>query len=95
MNYSKKRKKRGYVVAVAQGSTFYVDGVSHIERDDACIPPVYEDDESASAAAEAEGIKLIRNMDGVMDGIYLDTPENRTLLRQAISDGCSYDSLIR
>lgn len=88
-----KRKKSGYVVAVAQGSTFYVNGVSHIERDDACVPPIFEDDESASTAAEAEGIKLIRDMEGVRDGIYLDTPENRALLQQAIAAGYSYDSL--
>lgn len=72
--------RKGYVISRAEGSSFYVDNVEHIERDDNCYPFMYQDDEEAVRAAEADGIKLIRDMPGVPDGVYVDTSENRHLL---------------
>lgn len=75
--------KKGYVIACAEGSGFYVDGVEHIERDDSCIPWMFEDDADAARAAEADGIKLIYGMQGVPDGVYVDSVENRQKLLAA------------
>ena len=75
-----KSSKKGYVIARAEGSSFYIDDAEHIERDDSCYPFMYQDDEEAACAAEADGIKLIRDMPGVPDGVYVDTSENRHLL---------------
>ena len=75
-----KSSKKGYVIARANGSSFYVDDAEHIERDDSCIPWMFEDDEEAARAAEADGIKLIYGMLGVPDGVYVDTPETRAIL---------------
>ena len=79
--------KKGYVIACAVGSGVYVDGVEHIERDDSCIPWVFEDDEEAARAAEADGIKLIYGMQGVPDGVYVDSVENRQKLLAATHNG--------
>ena len=75
--------KKGYIIACAVGSGFYVDDVEHIERDDSCIPWMFEDDEEAARAAEADGIKLIYGMQGVPDGVYVDSVENRQKLLEA------------
>lgn len=74
------RKCKGYVIAVSEGSSYYIDGAEHIERDDSCIPWVYENDEEAARAAEADGIRLIYDMPGVPDGVYVDTPKTRAIL---------------
>lgn len=79
--------KKGYVIARAEGSSFYVDDVEHIERDDSCIPWMFEDDAEAARAAEADGIKLIYGMQGVPDGVYLDSVENRQKLLAATHNG--------
>ena len=49
-----------------------------MERDDELFR--YADDEAVAKAAEQDGVRLIHGMDGVPDGVYLDTPENRQLL---------------
>ena len=77
--------RKGYVIAYAEGSEFYVDGVTHIERDDSCIPWMFEDDAEAARAAEADGIKLIYGIPGVPDGVYIDTPENRQRLQDHLA----------
>lgn len=91
-----KKNKKGYVVAIAAGSTFYVDDATHIERDDSCNPFVFQTDEEAAKAAEKDGIRLIHNMPGVMDGVYLDTPQNREILTRALENNEHfYQSLVK
>ena len=68
----------GYVFAVADGSEFYIPGALHVERDDELL--MFDDDEKAALAAERDGFPLIRGMDGVPDGVYLDTGENRAAI---------------
>ena len=69
---------KGYVIAIAEGSEFYIPKALHVERDDALF--LYADDEEAARAAEKDGINLIYGMDGIPDGVYLDTPENRAAI---------------
>ena len=38
----------------------------------------------AAKAAEQDGVRLIYGMDGIPDGIYIDTPENRELIRKGL-----------
>lgn len=67
--------EKGYVLAVGDG---YITGAVHVERDDELW--VYPDDAAAATAAEQDGVRLIYGMEGVPDGIYLDTPGNRTVI---------------
>lgn len=77
-------KKMGYIITVSQASSFYADGVSHVEKDDTCS--IYDSDAEATAAAEKRGYKFIRGMAGVMDGVYLDTQQNRNLLTKMLRE---------
>lgn len=79
-----KAGEKGYVTAVCDDSDFYIAGALHIERNDGLVPWLCKDDTEAAKAAEQDGIKLIYGMDGVGDGIYLDTPENRRVLENAL-----------
>ena len=76
-----------YVITTASGSEFYLDGAVHIERNDMLYGTVAMseefDDEDAAKAAERDGIRLIRGMKNVPDGVYLDTAENRVLISAA------------
>ena len=44
----------------------------------------YDGDFEAAKAAEQDGVRLIYGMDGIPDGIYIDTPENRELIRKGL-----------
>lgn len=80
--------ERGYVFAIADNSDFYIPEAVHVERDDTLW--LYEDDEAASKAAERDGVKLIRGMDHVPDGVYLDTPENRAVIAAQLEKHTEY-----
>lgn len=69
---------KGYVLAVAEDSEFYIPGALHVERDDSVM--ICDHDEDAAKAAELDGVKLIHGMEYVPDGVYLDTPENRAMI---------------
>lgn len=64
-------RNKSYIIAVADGSEFYIPEAEHIERNDELM--LVEDDIEAALDAERDGIKLIYGMDGVPDGVYLDT----------------------
>lgn len=68
----------GYVLAVAENSSFYIPDAVHVERDDDLF--LFADDEEAARAAERDGIQLIYGMGDVPDGVYVDTPENRAVI---------------
>ena len=68
----------GYVFAVADGSEFYIPGAFHVERDDELF--LFDDDQEAALAAERDGFPLVRGMEDVPDGVYLDTEENRAAI---------------
>jgi len=71
--------RKGYFIAVTDDSSdFYIPDVLHIQRDDSLA--IYPDDEAAALAAERDGIKLIYGMPFVPDGVYIDTPENRSII---------------
>lgn len=75
---------KGYVIALAEDSDFYIAGALHIERDDNIIPWKFSDDVEAAKAAERDGIKLVYGMDSIEDGVYLDTPDNWRVLENAL-----------
>ena len=78
----------GYVFAIADGSEFYIPGVLHVERDDELF--LFADDEEAALAAERDGFPLIRGMEDVPDGVYLDTEENRTAILLGLREHPEY-----
>ena len=60
----------------------YIPEALHVERiDDMAL---YDGDFEAAKAAEQDGVRLIYGMDGIPDGIYIDTPENRELIRKGL-----------
>lgn len=69
---------KGYLISVADNSSFYIPDALHIERDDSLM--LVKDDDAASRLAEQNGIKLIYGMEGVPDRVYLDTEENRDVI---------------
>jgi len=69
---------KAYVIAVADGSEFYIPNALHVERNDELMQVAT--DEEASIIAESEGIKLIYDLEGVPDGVYIDTEENRRII---------------
>ncbi len=79
---------RGYVLAVADGSDFYIPNALHVERDDDLF--LYADDESAAKAAERDDVQLIYGMEDVPDGVYVDTPENRIAILKGLEEFPEY-----
>lgn len=75
--------KSSWVLAYAEGSSFYIPNVLHVERNDELM--LVSDDEEACNEAEKAGIPLIYNMDGVPDGVYVDTHENRALIIEMLN----------
>ena len=75
--WTEKDAKRGYAVFVSD----YGNGAEHIEKIDEM--DVFADDAEAAEQAEKDGIKIIRDMKFIGEdyGLYLDTPENRELLK--------------
>ena len=76
----KNERETGYLIAVcheAEGP--YIRGAEHIEADREAW--IYENDADAARAAERDGVRLLYGMPYVADGVYLDTPENRLILR--------------
>lgn len=70
--------KRSWVIASACDSSFYLPEALHIERNDELM--LVENDEEASIEAEKDGVPLIYGVDGIPDGVYIDTEENRRII---------------
>lgn len=86
-------QKKGYVIAICDDSDFYIDNALHIECNDSLIPLRYQDDEEAAKAAEKDGVKLVYGMEGVADGVYVDTPDNRRILEHALRENLQKPSI--
>lgn len=71
-----------YALAVADGSEFYIPNAVHIERVDAVW--LVEDDVQAARLAEQDGVKLIHDMPHVAPGVYVDTLENRAVIKEML-----------
>lgn len=72
-----------WLLAYADGSEFYVPNALHVERNDELM--LVEDDEQASKEAEKAGVPLIYNMESVPNDIYVDTKENREIIRKMLT----------
>ncbi len=83
--------RKGYVLALADYSDFYIPNALHVERDDELF--LFEDDEEAAKAAERDGVRLIYGMENVPDGVYVDTPENRTAILDSLEKYPEYRSI--
>ena len=72
---------RGYVIAVCdEPDGAYVRGASHVEMDTRDWR--FNDDAEAARAAERDGVRLVYGIPFVEDGVYVDTPEHRTILER-------------
>lgn len=75
-------EEKSYLICIAEESDFYIPNALHIERNDSLM--LVKDDEEASIEAEKDGIKLIYNMAGVPNQVYVDTPENRKTIEEML-----------
>ena len=80
---SKNDDKSSWLLIYATGSEFYIPNALHIERNDELM--LVEDDEQASKEAEKAGIPLIYDMENVPDGVYVDTEENRKIIKEMLN----------
>lgn len=71
-----------WLFAYANESEFYIPNALHIERNDDLM--LVEGDEQASKEAEKAGISLIYGLEGVPDGVYVDTEENRAIITKML-----------
>lgn len=78
--WNEEDARRGYAICVSD----YGNGAEHIEKID--IMDVFEDDEEAAEQAEKDGIKIIHDIELPEEhrAAYIDTPENRELLKSLI-----------
>ena len=75
-------QEKGYFITATINHGSYIPEALHVERiDDMAL---YDGDFEAAKAAEQDGVRLIYGMDGIPDGIYIDTPENRELIRKGL-----------
>lgn len=84
-------KDKGYGIFVSNGSHFYIPGAEHIEMIDE--EAMFGDDEEACKQAEMDGVKLIYGMEGVSDGIYIDTLKNRNIIIKSLEQYPEYKKL--
>lgn len=75
-------EEKSYLICTADNSDFYIPTALHIQRNDELM--LVDTDEEASLDAEKDGIRLIYNMEGVPNGVYIDTEENRELIRKSL-----------
>lgn len=80
MKKEKNEMEKGYVLAVCDDSDYYIPNAEHIERNDSLTPWLFPDDAAAAKGAAADGVPLIYGMDGVEDGVYIDSSENRRII---------------
>lgn len=78
--FTEEDANRGYGVFTSD----YGNGATHIERID--IMEVFESDAEAAEQAEKDGIKIIHDIELPEEHIaaYIDTPENRELLKDLV-----------
>ena len=71
---------KGYIITVCNSENGpFICNALHVEMDTQNWP--YNDDDEAARAAQRDGVKLVYGIPFVEDGVYLDTPENRNLLK--------------
>lgn len=80
-NWGFEKTAKGYDIFVADGDQDIINAeqiqrIDEVER--------FDGDLSACEQAEKDGIQLIYGMDGVEDGRYIDTPENRETIHDSL-----------
>lgn len=75
--FTREDAERGYGVFTSD----YGNGAEHIQRLDCMM--IFDSDDEAAKQAEKDGIKIIHDMefDDENAAAYIDTPENRELLK--------------
>ena len=76
--FTREDAERGYGVFTSD----YGNGAEHIQRLDFMM--IFDSDNEAAEQAEKDGIKIIHDMefDDENSAAYIDTPENRELLKE-------------
>ena len=77
------KNSKGYLIAVTNDSDTLIPGALHIERNDSLM--IFTDDYEAAKQAELDGHKIIHDIPSIEDWTYIDTPENRAIIEQFLS----------
>ena len=82
------KNTKNWIIAVTTDAWDLIPNAEHIERNDAMIKQLPEDydDFAAARAAMSKGVKLISDIDGIYKDLYIDTPENRTIINAYIQE---------
>lgn len=75
---------QGYVITFSENSDYYIPEALYIKRDKLCNAFMYENDAAAAQGAIMDGVKLIHGMEDVPDGVYIDTEENRKIIKRML-----------
>lgn len=80
--WSEEDARHGYAIF----SSDFGNGATHIERIDEM--DVFDSDDEAAMQAEKDGIKIIRDLKFQSGHVanYIDTPENRELLKEFVEE---------
>ena len=83
-------KKKLYAVTICNGASDCIPNAEHIERIDELVEKLGKldeiDDFVAAQMAKADGIKLIDDIDGIYKDFYVDTKENRKIIRKYMEE---------
>ena len=71
-----------WLLVYVEGSSFCIPGALHVEGNDDLR--IFKDDDEACVETEKDGISLIYGMEGVPDRTYVDTDENRDIIRRML-----------
>ena len=79
-----------YVIAICNGASDCIPDAEHIERIDEVAEKLgivdTFDDFDAAQMAKADGIKLIDDIDGIYKDFYVDTEENRKIIKNYMEE---------
>lgn len=83
-------KEKIYAVAICNSAWDCIPDAEHIERVDDVVSKLGKleeiDDFVAAQMAKADGIKLIDDIEGIYKDFYVDTEENRRIIRKYIEE---------
>ena len=79
-----------YAIAICNGASDCIPNAEHIERIDEVAEKLgivdMFDDFDAAQMAKADGIKLIDDIDGIYKDFYVDTEENRKIIKEYMEE---------
>ena len=90
-------EEREWLFCYATGSYFYIHNALHVARNEEFMSSMGNytyDDNDACHQAEQDGVPFIYGMKHVPDGVYVDTEENRQIIRRMLEEYPFYKNVV-